>query len=109
MRRVFIADHFHNLPGFVEERHSHDWIAEATFIVSNKEDACASAKMFNAWVEEVQFSLLNNQERLKGRNPTAEVLAQWLFEFLEYCSSKVVRVKMQEKENYWAAYGRRII
>jgi 6-pyruvoyl-tetrahydropterin synthase len=107
LARPFIADHFHNLPGFVEEQHSHNWLAEATFLVTNKKES-SCIKVFNIWVDQLQYSLLNDQKSLIGRNPTAESLAQWLFEFLESCNLGVTRVKIHEKENYWAAYGRRI-
>jgi 6-pyruvoyl-tetrahydropterin synthase len=101
--RPFIADHFHDLPGFVEEQHRHDWIAEATFFVINDNEELAIAIIFDSWINQVQFTLLNDQIKLKGRNPTAESLAQWLFNFLEDNHQKVTKVKIQEKANYWAS------
>ena len=104
--RPFVADHFHDLPGFVEERHGHNWDAEATFTMVGTEDESACAAALDAWVERVDYTLLNAQERLAGRNPTAELLAQWLFLHLEGSGLQPVKVKVREKANYWAACGR---
>ena len=104
--RFFIADHFHNLPGFIEERHGHNWKAEATFLVTNEDEELACATIFDVWIDQIQCTLLNDQKSLTGRNPTAESLAQWLFKFLEGHGKVVVRTKIQEKANYWASYGR---
>ena len=105
IRRPFVADHFHDLPGFVEARHGHNWEAEATFACSFEEEA-PKGEILDAWVERMDYSLLNQQETLAGRNPTAELLAQDLFRFLEAASQGVVRVKVREKANYWAACSR---
>jgi 6-pyruvoyl-tetrahydropterin synthase len=101
IRRPFVADHFHDLPGFMEARHGHNWEAEVT---------CASgseaAPALDAWVARMDYSLLNSQESLAGRNPTAELLAQDLFRFLEAGGVGVSRVKVREKANYWASCSR---
>lgn len=106
LRRPFVADHFHDLPGFVEDRHGHNWDAEATFAIldASREGACAAA--LEAWVAQVDYTLLNAQASLAGRNPTAELLAQWLFRFLEGRGEPAVKVKIREKANYWAACAR---
>ena len=100
-----MADHFHDLPGFVEARHGHNWEAEATFAVidvdADTEGSCARA--LEAWVAQVDYTLLNDQASLQGRNPTAELLAQWLFQFLAERGQAVVTVRIREKANYWAA------
>ena len=106
LRRPFVADHFHDLPGFVEARHGHNWEAEATFNVEGPGGEPACARVLDAWVKQVDYTLLNSQETLKERNPTAELLAQWLFLFLEARGQRVVKVKVREKANYWAACGR---
>jgi 6-pyruvoyl-tetrahydropterin synthase len=103
LRRPFVADHFHDLPGFVEERHGHNWEAEATFALAGPEGEPACAMALEAWVASVDYTLLNGQEQLAGRNPTAELLAQWLFLYLETRGFRVERVKIREKANYWAA------
>jgi 6-pyruvoyl-tetrahydropterin synthase len=106
LRRPFVADHFHDLPGFVEARHGHNWEAEACFAVDDpaREGDCALA--LDAWVRLVDYSLLNGQGPIQGRNPTTELLAQWLFQFLAGRGLAVQRVRMREKANYWAACAR---
>jgi 6-pyruvoyl-tetrahydropterin synthase len=101
-----VADHFHDLPGFVEERHGHNWEAEATFSIQGADQEGACAASLEAWVRQVDYTLLNAQAGIEGRNPTAEVLAEWLFKFLEERGQDAVNVKIREKANYWAACGR---
>jgi 6-pyruvoyl-tetrahydropterin synthase len=106
LRRPFVADHFHDLPGFMEDRHGHNWEAEATFEVTGPDQEAQAAEGLDAWVQAVDYTLLNGQARLSGRNPTAELLAQWLFRFLEERGLPASKVKIREKTNYWAACGR---
>ena len=106
LHRPFVADHFHDLPGFVEARHGHNWEAEATFALAGPEGEPACARALDTWVAEVDYTLLNGQAPLEGRNPTAELLAEWLFLFLEGRGFGVKRVKVREKANYWAACTR---
>lgn len=106
LRRPFVADHFHDLPGFVEERHGHNWEAEATFPIQGPGDEPDCAAALDAWVEQVDYTLLNAQDRIQGRNPTTELLAEWLLRFLEDRGRPAVRVKLREKANYWAACSR---
>lgn len=103
LRRPFVADHFHDLPGFREDRHGHNWEAEATVAAT---DETALASSLEAWVRTLDYSLLNGLDRLAGRNPTAEALAQWLFEDLETAGLAPVQVRIREKANYWAACRR---
>lgn len=102
MRRPFVADHFHDLPGFVEARHGHNWEAEVTYACCGSDPTPA----LDAWVARMDYSLLNQQETLAGRNPTAELLAQDLFLCLEAAGFGVARVKVREKANYWASCSR---
>ena len=106
LSRPFVADHFHDLPGFVEARHGHNWEAEATFSIQDLDQEAAWAAAQEAWVGQVDYTLLNTQASLQGRNPTAELLAEWLFRFLEESGRTAARVKIREKANYWAACGR---
>lgn len=106
LRRPFVADHFHDLPGFVEARHGHNWEVEATFRVLDPGEEAECAAALDAWVAQVDYTLLNDQPGTRGRNPTAELLAQWLFLFLEGRGRDAARVKVREKANYWAACAR---
>ena len=101
-RLPFVADHFHDLPGFVEARHGHNWEVAATVEAAHERDEPGFVGDLNAWVESVDYTLLNEQPWLQGRNPTAELLAQWAFEHLEARGLRPVEVKVREKANYWA-------
>ena len=99
--RQFVADHYHSLSGFCEPRHGHNWETEVTV----KYD-CASSRLgsiLDAWTTKVNYSLLNEQEAIAGRNPTAEVLAEWIFQYLAYSGLCPVVVQVREKSHYWAA------
>lgn len=101
-----MADHFHDLPGFQEDRHGHNWTVDATVSVLAPEDEGRAAAALDRWVAAVDYRLLNPEARLQGRNPTAELLAQWCFEDLDGAGTKPLRVKVREKVNYWAACER---
>ena len=103
--RPFVADHFHDLPGFQEDRHGHNWEVRATLDAGDG-DATAVEHRFeaalDAWTASVDYTLLNGQAALAGRNPTAELLAQWAFEALGRDGLAPVEVRIREKANYWA-------
>lgn len=100
--RPFVADHFHDLPGFVEARHGHNWELAATVAADTLQDDAALARGLATWVEQVDYTLLNELPRLAHRNPTAESLAQWAFEHLHTLGLRPLVVKVREKANYWA-------
>lgn len=102
-RRTFVADHFHDRPGFMEARHGHNWEIEATAALAELRDAPRLERALEDWVRLVNYRLLNDLDGLAGRNPTAEALAQWAFEFLVERGLDPRCVKIREKANYWAA------
>lgn len=106
LRRAFVADHFHDLPGFREPRHGHNWELEAAVAFEEAHAESRLAEALDAWVAQVDYALLNEQAWLSGRNPTAEALAQWLLEFLEGRGFADVETRIREKSNYWAACRR---
>jgi len=106
LHRAFVADHFHDLPGFVEARHGHNWELEATVNLEGAQGESALAEALDTWVEGIDYTLLNDQPWLKDRNPTAETLAQWLLEALEERGFSSVETRIREKANYWAACHR---
>ena len=103
LRRPFVADHFHDLPGFVEARHGHNWEIEATVKFANPGVESRFAGALESWVRRTDYRLLNEQPPLAARNPTAELLAQWAFESLREAGLEPVRVLIREKANYWAS------
>ena len=102
LRRRFVADHFHDLPGFVEARHGHNWELEATATLGSEGEEDAFAAALDAWVAAVDYRLLNDLPPLAGRNPTAELLAQRALEHLRGAGLDARAVKVREKANYWA-------
>nr|WP_320132411.1 6-carboxytetrahydropterin synthase [uncultured Holophaga sp.] len=103
LQRPFVADHFHDLPGFMEPRHGHNWAVEAEVRLEGGGEEARFVAALDHWVSALDYSLLNEHGRLQGRNPTAELLAQWAFEHLEAAGCHPVRVRIREKANYWAA------
>ncbi len=103
--RPFVADHFHDLPGFQEERHGHNWEVRATVDAGGQDPddvGPAFDAALEAWIASVDYTLLNGQTALEGRNPTAELLAQWAFEDLARAGLAPLEVRIREKANYWA-------
>jgi 6-pyruvoyl-tetrahydropterin synthase len=102
-RRCFVADHYHSLPGFQEPRHGHNWELEATI---RNNSLFQLSLIIDDWVKKIDYSLLNEQNIIAGRNPTAEVLAESLFHYLENACLCPEIVRIREKSNCWAACGR---
>lgn len=102
LRRPFVADHFHDLPGFQEDRHGHNWEVEAAVELQSEADEGAFAKALDAWVDGIDYRLLNDLPLLDGRNPTAEALAEQAFLYLKGAALEPRWVKVREKANYWA-------
>lgn len=102
LRRAFVADHFHDLPGFQEDRHGHNWDVEAAVEFASEAEEPAFAEALDTWVAAIDYRLLNDLPPLEGRNPTAEVLAEHAFDHLRNAALKPIWVKVREKSNYWA-------
>jgi 6-pyruvoyl-tetrahydropterin synthase len=102
LHRVFVADHFHDLPGFQEDRHGHNWEVEAAVELTSETEEPAFAAALDAWVHAIDYRLLNELPPLAGRNPTAEVLSEHAFHHLQGAALKPRWVKVREKANYWA-------
>lgn len=102
LRRPFVADHFHDLPGFVEARHGHNWEIAATVRLRQEDEEPSFADALGGWVKGVDYTLLNEKPWLLGRNPTAELLGEWAFQHLESQGLEPVCVRIREKANYWA-------
>jgi len=103
LQRSFVSDHFHDLPGFVEARHGHNWAVEAEVELAAPGEEPPFAGALDAWVAALDYTLLNDHAWLRGKNPTAELLAQWAFEHLAAEGLRPRRVRIREKANYWAA------
>jgi 6-pyruvoyl-tetrahydropterin synthase len=104
-RRHFVADHFHDLPGFQEDRHGHNWEVEAAVELASEAEEPAFTQALDAWVATIDYRLLNDLPPLEGRNPTAEALAEQAYRHLQGAALKPTWVKVREKSNYWALCG----
>jgi 6-pyruvoyl-tetrahydropterin synthase len=102
LRRAFVADHFHDLPGFQEDRHGHNWEVEAAVELASESGEAAFAEALDAWVSAIDYRLLNELPAIAHRNPTAEVLAEYAFSHLKGAALEPLWVKIREKANYWA-------
>mgnify|MGYP000156122338 CR=1 FL=1 len=102
LRRPFVADHFHDLPGFQEDRHGHNWEVEAAVALASEAGEPAFAQALDAWVAAIDYRLLNDLPALAGRNPTAELLAEQAFLHLKGAALEPRWVRIREKANYWA-------
>ena len=102
LRRAFVADHFHDLPGFQEDRHGHNWEIEACAELASEAEEPKLAEALDAWVSAIDYQLLNDLPSLAQRNPTAEVLAEQAFLYLKGAALEPAWVKIREKANYWA-------
>ena len=102
LRRPFVADHFHDLPGFQEDRHGHNWEVEAAVEFDSEAKEPAFAAALDTWVQSIDYRLLNELPPLAGRNPTAEVLAEQAFCYLKGAALEPSWVRIREKANYWA-------
>ena len=102
LQRTFVADHFHDLPGFIEARHGHNWEVAASVRLASEAEEDRFSQALDAWVGQVDYRLLNDLAPLAGRNPTAEALAQWALEHLRGRGLAAEAVRVREKVNYWA-------
>jgi 6-pyruvoyl-tetrahydropterin synthase len=102
LRRPFVADHCHDRPGFQEDRHGHNWEVEAAVALASEADEPVFAAALEAWVATLDYRLLNDLPSLAHRNPTAELLAEHAFSYLEGAAFEPQWVRIREKANYWA-------
>jgi 6-pyruvoyl-tetrahydropterin synthase len=98
--RRFAASHFHSMKGFNEPLHGHTWGLEATVRADAK---MLLGPILDEWIAKVENTVLNGQDCLNGRNPTAEVLAECAFLHLKNAGLCPVAVKIWEKSNCWAS------
>jgi 6-pyruvoyltetrahydropterin/6-carboxytetrahydropterin synthase len=108
----FSAIHQLRLPGgTLEQRHGHDWIVRAHFSRSTLSDAdmvidfAEAQAALRSVIEPLQYADLNSFEPLSGLNPTAEVVAKFIFDRLSgSASDSLRRVEVTEAPGCIAAY-----
>ena len=113
----FAAAHrLENFYGKCEALHGHNWKVEV-FLAGEQLDEAGLLVDFgvikartNALLEEVDHKYLNELEAFRGRNPSSENLACYLFERLEATLNRegvrVSRVNVWESDNSCASYYR---
>ncbi|MEK6677065.1 MAG: 6-carboxytetrahydropterin synthase [Planctomycetota bacterium] len=97
--------------GAVEPRHGHDWLVQATFAQSGLDrvgmvvDFHQAEALLKTIVAPFHHGDLNSQSALEGRNPTAEVVAKYVFDRLgEGSLPCVLRVCITEAPDCKACY-----
>jgi 6-pyruvoyltetrahydropterin/6-carboxytetrahydropterin synthase len=111
----FSAAHYiEGYPGDCARLHGHNWRVRVTLRAHARRsdgltyDFRKLRRLIEAVVGMLDHSILNDLECLKGRNPTAEVIAEWAFGEvrgrLEGGSVDVARVEVWESPLSCAAY-----
>ena len=78
-RQWFVASHFHDLPGFIERLHGHNW----EIIVALKSQDSSLTTHLNNWHQKVHYSYLNHEiPNIQQFNPTAEIICQAIYELM---------------------------
>lgn len=99
--------------GSLEPLHGHDWHVTATFACERLDesgfvvDFIAAERCLAKVVEQLHHTSLNNCELMAGRNPTAEIVAQVIFEQLALdvaLSPALGRVRVTEAPGCSATY-----
>lgn len=100
--------------GTVEPRHGHDWGVRATFAKPSLDelgmviDFEEAGKVLNQVAAELNYGDLNELPMLRGKNPTTEVVAEWIFQRLvELGVSSVTQVEVTEAPGCLAVYDRK--
>ncbi|MDR0498504.1 MAG: 6-carboxytetrahydropterin synthase [Holophagales bacterium] len=100
---VSLRPEYKNKSEFSNKSRLHDGCKRALSAVKQTSQAQINlSSTLDTWVAIMDRSLLNEQNILAGRNPTAEVLAECLFQFLETSGLCPVIVRIKEKSHYWA-------
>lgn len=112
----FVAAHrLTLLDGSLEPLHGHNWKMEVR--LEGKEldkievliDFLEVKKQVGEILKKIDYTFLNKNPNLKGRNPSAEVVAFWLFkkiqEAVPHPVARVSKVTVWETEDCAASYG----
>jgi 6-pyruvoyltetrahydropterin/6-carboxytetrahydropterin synthase len=99
--------------GSEEPRHGHDWCVRVTFAKPSLDelgmviDFAEAKKALNRVVQELDYCDLNDVPALRGRNPTTEVVAEWIFHRIVGLGVPyIVRVEVTEAPGCLAIFER---
>jgi len=112
----FVAAHQLKLyDGALEPLHGHNWKVEVRLEGRDLDqievliDFLEVKKQVQEILKKIDYSFLNENQQLEGRNPSAEVVAFWLFQKLKkavpHPVARVSKVTVWETEDCAASYG----
>ena len=112
----FVAAHRLRLyDGSLEPLHGHNWKMEVRLQGTDLDrievliDFLEVKQEVAALLKEIDYSYLNENLNLQGRNPSAEVVAHWLFQKLQGTfhnpAARVFKVTVWETEDCAASYS----
>lgn len=98
--------------GTLEPPHEHDWMVRAHFSRSELDEAdmvvdfSKARSALQSVLARLDHADLNSHEGLAGKNPTAEVLARYIFDLMSEPSLSVLRcIEVTEAPGCVATYG----
>ena len=111
----FSATHrIHLQDGSEEPKHGHDWRVRVTFAKSSLDelgmviDFAEAKEVLNQVVKQLDYKDLNHMPALGGRNPTTEVVAEWIFHrIVELGVNSIMQVEVTEAPGCAAIFDRR--
>jgi 6-pyruvoyltetrahydropterin/6-carboxytetrahydropterin synthase len=112
----FVAAHRLTLyDGSLEPLHGHNWKMEVRLQGKDLDkievliDFLEVKAKVGAILKEIDYSYLNENLKLEGHNPSAEIIARWLFKKIQgailHPVAKVARVTVWETEDCAASYS----
>ncbi len=108
----FSATHHIRLhDGSVEPPHGHDWHVRVTFARASLDslgmviDFAEAGRLLKKAIEPLNYSNLNELAALRGKNPTTEVVAEWIFHrIFESGGASLAHVEVTEAPGCMAIY-----
>ena len=110
----FSATHHIRLhDGTEEPRHGHDWRVRVTFAKPSLDelgmviDFAEAMRVLEEVVKQLDYCDLNETPMFRGKNPTAEIVAEWIFHrIIEFGASSIERVEVMEAPGCLAIFER---
>ncbi len=99
--------------GTNEPRHGHDWRVRVTFAKPSLDelgmviDFAEAKRVLTQVVQPLEYCDLNESPALRGKNPTTEVVAEWIFHrVVELGVASIIRVEVTEAPGCVAIFER---
>jgi 6-pyruvoyltetrahydropterin/6-carboxytetrahydropterin synthase len=113
----FSSAHFlRDYNGKCSNLHGHNWIVEAVFMSEKLDDTYLSVdfnvlkKILKEVMEMLDHKCLNELEFFKVKNPTAEVISEFIFNCIEekikksHINAEIYEIKVWESEKSWVSF-----